>query len=225
VLHKVLDPRPFGVAELRPDGTLRRLVEKPRRPRSNLASVGVYFFTAAIYAAVDAIGPSARGELEISHAIQWLVDRGVAVHAVEYCGYWKDVGTVEDALHCNRHLLGRLHPAAAAGAVDAASRVDAQVVVESGARIVRSTVTGPTIVGAGAILEDCRIGPYTSIGRDCVVRACGVRDSILLEGAHVTAVDDLASSIVGRGAVVSRRDRPDGLRLIVGDHTQVDLAR
>jgi len=141
---------------------------------------------------------------------------------VEYTGYWKDVGTVEDALDCNRTLLGRVEPTVH-GQVFPAAALHGRVVVEPGARIVRSTVTGPAVIGAGALVEDCTVGPYTAVGRGCEVRGSKVRDSILCEGARVTGVTDLASSIVGRGAMVSRQER-SGHRLIVGDHTRVDLA-
>jgi glucose-1-phosphate thymidylyltransferase len=222
VVHKVLDPRPFGVAELHPDGTLRRLVEKPQQPRSNLATLGAYFFTAAVHDAAEAITPSRRGELEISDAIQWLVDRGDPVHAREYTGYWKDVGTVDDALDCNRHLLARLERSVS-GQVCPQSRIEGTVRLAPDARIVRSTVAGPVVIGAGALVEDCVVGPYTSIGDRSEVRGSQIRDSLVLDDARVTGVPDLESSIVGRGAVVGRRERA-GHRLVVGDHTQVDLA-
>jgi len=221
VLHKVLDPRAFGVAELDEDGTVLRLVEKPRRPRSDLALIGVYFFTPAIHEAVDAIAPGPRGELEITDAIQWLVARGAVVRASVYGGYWKDTGRVEDILDGNRRLLADL-PGGVLGSVDAASVVDGAVVVAPGARVVRSRIDGPAVVGANTVIEDSHIGPNTAIGRDCVLRRTRVADSIVLDGASILEAHGLQGSLIGRHATI----RPGAAhqRLVVGDHTHIELA-
>ncbi|GAA5217959.1 glucose-1-phosphate thymidylyltransferase [Streptomyces thinghirensis] len=224
VVHKVPDPRAFGVVELDADGKVERLVEKPQQPRSDLALIGVYFFTPAIHEAVAAIEPSARGELEITDAIQWLVANGADVRASEYDGYWKDTGNVDDVLECNRHLLDRLG-AHLAGDVDDASEVDDQVVIGAGARIVRSRIHGPVIVGENTVVEDCEIGPYTSIGRDCVLRASAVSDSIVLDRAQISRVQGLRSSLIGRDATVGTGDwTAPHHRLVVGDFTRVEVA-
>ncbi|WP_043617746.1 glucose-1-phosphate thymidylyltransferase [Nonomuraea candida] len=207
VTQRVADPRAFGVVELGRDGAVRRLTEKPRRPRSDLAMVGVYFFTAAVHEAVAAIAPSRRGELEITDAVQWLVSRGLPVRATEYRGFWKDTGRPDDVLECNRRLLG------------------GRVELDPTARVVRSRIEGPAIVGANTIIEDCLIGPNVSIGRDCVLRGTRLSDSIVLDGASILEVPGMHGSIVGRSAVIE----PAGVdavpyRLLVGDNTRVEIA-
>ncbi|MEO3753176.1 glucose-1-phosphate thymidylyltransferase [Streptomyces sp. B6B3] len=201
VVQKVPDPRSFGVAELGPGGRVLRLVEKPERPRSDLALVGVYFFTAAIHEAVAAVRPSARGELEITDAVQRLVDAGADVRARQYHGYWKDTGSVTDLLDCNRHLLARM-PTEVRGTVDGASVLTGPVVVEPGARVVRSRLEGPVIVGARTVVEDSHVGPHAALGRDCRVTGSGLANSIALDRASVTGVRDLCDSVLGRSATV-----------------------
>ncbi|MGP4115177.1 glucose-1-phosphate thymidylyltransferase [Streptomyces sp. 4N509B] len=225
VVQKVADPTSFGVAELADDGTVLRLVEKPREPRSDLALIGVYFFTAAIHEAVAAIEPSARGELEITDAVQWLVERGETVRASEYTGYWKDTGRVEDVLECNRWLLEGLRRTVAEDTVDAASELVGEVVVEPGARVVRSRIEGPALIGAGSLVEDSHVGPHTAIGRECVLRRARVEYSITLDGASVTDVESLYGSVIGRSATVDQSQGPGrSHRLVVGDHSRVEVA-
>ncbi|MFI9723681.1 glucose-1-phosphate thymidylyltransferase [Streptomyces sp. NPDC052396] len=220
VVYKVPNPTAFGVAELGPDGEVLRLVEKPKEPKSDLALIGVYFFTPAIHQAVASIAPSARGELEITDAIQWLVTQGADVRAREYAGYWKDTGKVEDVLECNRHLLEDL-TAEVAGEVDEASVLTGAVVVEAGARVVRSRIEGPVVIGAGTVVEDSHLGPHTAIGRDNVLRRAGLTYSITLDGAEVSDVRGLHGSLIGRQAVVGGSAQH---RLVVGDHTRVEVA-
>ncbi|MFC4497969.1 MULTISPECIES: glucose-1-phosphate thymidylyltransferase [Streptomyces] len=222
VVHKVADPRQFGVAEVEPDGTVVRLVEKPAAPRSDLAVVGVYFFTPAIHEAVAAISPSGRGELEITHAVQWLIERGEAVCATEYSGHWSDTGRLEDVLDCNRHVLDGL-AGRITGEVDGHSRLTGQVVVEAGARVSRSYIEGPAIIGARSTVCDSRIGPHTSIGRNCVIQDAGLGYSIALDGARVTGVTGVTGSVIGRDATVTCVSGSQQ-RLIVGDHSTVVVA-
>ncbi|MFD5232833.1 glucose-1-phosphate thymidylyltransferase [Streptomyces qaidamensis] len=222
VVHKVPDPRAYGVAELDPDGKVTRIVEKPPEPRSDLAVIGVYFCTAALHEAVAAIRPSARGELEITDALQWLVSRGDEVRARVHAGYWKDTGTVDDLLDCNRELLNQLTPAVC-GEVDGASELIGPVRIAEGARIVRSRIHGPVTIGAGTSVLDSRIGPHTAIGRQCSVVASGIGSSILLDGSHITGVPDLHGSVIGRHARVDRRREPRGRRLVLGDHTTAEV--
>ncbi|MDT0453976.1 glucose-1-phosphate thymidylyltransferase [Streptomyces hesseae] len=224
VVHKVPDPRAFGVAETAADGTVLRLVEKPAHPRSDLALIGVYFFTPAVHEAVAAIAPSARGELEITDAIQWLVEHGAPVRASEYTGYWKDTGRTEDVLECNRKLLGDLAPRVA-GEVDEASELIGQVVVEAGARVVRSRIEGPVVIGADTVVEDSDVGPYTSLGRGCLLRATRLSDSIVMDGASISGIPGLHGSLIGRSAVVGPSEHvASHHRLVVGDHTRVEVA-
>ncbi|NDU71423.1 glucose-1-phosphate thymidylyltransferase [Actinomadura sp. DSM 109109] len=219
LVHRVADPRAFGVVELDADGRIERLVEKPEEPRSDLGLIGVYFFTPAVHEAVAAIGPSARGELEITDAVQWLVARGADVRASEYTGFWKDTGRAEDVLECNRRLLESLRPGIA-GEIDAGCEIRGAVAVEAGARLVRSRVQGPVIIGAGSVVEDSHIGPRTSIGRGCVLRHAGVAGSIVLDNASVSGVAGLHDSIIGRNASVSASA---GHRLVVGDDTRIEV--
>ncbi|MEU4209721.1 glucose-1-phosphate thymidylyltransferase [Streptomyces sp. NPDC026206] len=221
VVHKVPDPSACGVAEVAADGTVLRLVEKPAHPLTDLAMVGVYFFTPAIHEAVAAIGPSARGELEITDAIQWMVERGDDIRAVEYTGYWMDTGRIEDVLECNRELLRGLRRSVT-GQVDGASEITGPVVVEAGARVVRSRIEGPAVIGAGTLVEDSRVGPHTSIGDDCVLRATDLADSIVLDGASVCRVRGVRGSVIGRSADVDSATTHH--RLVVGDHTRIEVA-
>jgi len=224
VVQKVADPRGFGVVEVDGNGSVLGLQEKPSEPRSDLVIVGIYFFTAAIHQAVAAISFSARGELEITDAIQWLVSHGTEVTAYDYRGYWKDIGEPAAVLECNRRMLGELR-SAIAGEVDSASVVTGPVVVEPGARVVRSTIHGPVIIGANALIEGCVIGPDASIGRDCVLRDAGLSDSIVLEGAKITGIPWLRGSLVGRSAVLGADERALPYdQLFVGDHSRIDLA-
>ncbi|GII65141.1 glucose-1-phosphate thymidylyltransferase [Sphaerisporangium krabiense] len=229
VVRRVADPRAFGVVEVDSTGAVRGLAEKPEHPRSDLAMLGVYFFTPAIHEAVAAIGPSARGELEITDAVQWLLSNGAEVKASEYHGYWKDTGQIEDVLACNRRLLGGLTPAVH-GDVDEASVVQGRVVVEPGARVVRSRLVGPAVIGAGTVVEDSHIGPGTSVGRGCVLRGTRMADSIVMDGASISRVSGLAGSLIGRSAVVGPAAADPAAYgearhvLVVGDHTRVEIA-
>lgn len=224
VVQKVADPRAYGVAEVDADGIVRRLVEKPQQPRSDLAIVGVYFFTAAIHEAIDAIVPSPRGELEITDAVQWLLTREAVVRASEYGGFWKDAGQAEDVLECNRRLLGDVRRAIA-GQVDAGSELRGQVVIGRETRVVRSRIEGPAIVGENTLIEDSHVGPGTSIGHGCVLRGTHLADSIVLDGATISAAGGLSGSLVGRSATVGTRDpRAAHHRLIVGDHARIEIA-
>lgn len=224
VVHKVADPRAFGVAELDTEGRVTRLVEKPQEPRSDLALIGVYFFTPEIHRAVASIEPSARGELEITDAIQWLLDDGAEIKASEYQGYWKDTGRADDVLECNRYLLGILRPAVL-GETDEASELTGQVRIEAGARVVRSCIEGPAVVGAGSVIEDSYIGPDTAIGQGCTLRGTRIRDSIVLDGATISEVPGIHGSIIGRNATVGAGGDVDPYhRLVVGDHTRIEVA-
>ncbi len=224
VVRKVPDPRAFGVATVDEDGWVTEMVEKPEHPASDLALIGVYFFTPAIHEAVAAIEPSPRGELEITDAIAWLMDRGDGVRASEYDGFWRDTGRVEDVLECNRELLETMQ-SRIEGTCGEGSELVGRVVLEAGARVVRSRIEGPVVIGAGTVIEDSRIGPHTSVGRDCAIHHADLEFSIVLDGATVRDVDGIQGSLIGRQAVVRRpQDTPARLHLVVGDHTVVEVA-
>jgi glucose-1-phosphate thymidylyltransferase len=224
LLTKVDNPSQFGVAELAPDGTVTRLVEKPREPRSDLALVGVYMFGPAVHQAVRAIEPSARGELEITDAIQWLIDAGCDVRPHFVSGYWKDTGRLEDMLECNRAVLETLDRSVA-GDVDAASTLVGRVVVEEGASIVRSTVRGPAIIGRGTTIIDTYIGPFTSIYHSCTIEATEIEHSIVLEASIIRGVARIEDSLIGKEVEVSPSTAlPHAHRLMLGDHSRVSIA-
>jgi glucose-1-phosphate thymidylyltransferase len=222
LLTPVLDPENYGVAELN-DGSVVRLVEKPADPRTDLALVGVYMFTPAVHAAARAIEPSGRGELEITDAIQHLVDQGLRVEPHVVQGWWKDTGRLEDMLAANRLVLDTIEARIEGELIT--SQVDGRVVVEAGARLERSTVRGPAIIGAGARLTDCYVGPYTAIGENCSIENAEVEHSILLAGSSVR---DLAgrmeSSLLGRNVRIRRDQRqPRAYRFLVGDNSEVGI--
>jgi len=222
LLASVPDPTQFGVAELR-DGQVIRLVEKPKQPPSNLGLVGVYMFDPTVFEAVKAIKPSPRGELEITDAIQWLIDKGHVVrpHVIE--GWWKDTGKLEDMLEANRIILDTLLPRNDGTVFD--SEVAGRVVIETGARVVNSTVRGPAIIGRDAVIENAYVGPFTSIGDRVVLRGSEVEHSILLEGASVTDVGGrIESSLVGRNVSIYRTtSKPRSFNFMLGDRSEVGL--
>ena len=223
LLTPVPDPQNYGVAELDGAGAVRRLVEKPKEPATDLALVGVYMFTPHIHNAARAIKPSARGELEITDAIQWLVDSGRRVDSHIVRGWWKDTGRLEDMLEANRLILETIDRHVEGDLVDA--QVDGRVIVEPGARLERTTVRGPAIIGAGAHLVDAYIGPYTAIGRHCVIEGAEVEHSILLEGSTVRGLDGrMESSLLGRDVHISRTHRqPRAYRFMVGDNSEIGI--
>ena len=222
LLTPVADPENFGVAEL-DAGRVVRLVEKPARPATDLALVGVYMFTAGIHEAARTIEPSARGELEITDAIQHLVDGGKRVEPHIVKGWWKDTGRLDDMLEANRLVLDRIEPRVEGELIE--SQCDGRVVVEAGARLQRTSVRGPAIIGAGAQLTDCYIGPYTAIGEDCVICEAEVEHSILLAGSSVRNLEGrMESSLLGRNVTISRGVRqPRAYRFMVGDNSEIGI--
>ena len=223
LLTPVPDPQNYGVAELGANGAVVRLVEKPPEPATDLALVGVYMFTPLIHDAARAIEPSGRGELEITDAIQWLVDSGQRVEPHVVRGWWKDTGRLDDMLEANRLILDTVLRRID-GVLDEA-RVDGRVVVEAGALLERATVRGPAIIGAGAVVRDAYIGPYTAVGRNCVIEGAEVEHSILLEGSSVRNLDGrMESSLLGRDVAISRGVRqPRAYRFMVGDKSEIGI--
>jgi len=230
LLAKVAEPQLFGVAEL--DGErVVRLVEKPAMPASDLALVGVYLFTPAIFDAITRIEFSARGELEITDAIQRLIDDGRTVRPHIITGpkeavvaTWKDTGRLEDLLEANRIVLDDMLPRVE-GQVDENVRIEGKVVVESGAQIRNSTVRGPTIIGGGTVIDDAYIGPYTSISPGCTITGAEIEHSIVLAGTRIEHTDGkIESSLIGKGCVIQHSPvRPRAYKLMLGDHSVVEL--
>lgn len=223
LLARVSDPQRFGVAELDPSGHVVRLVEKPEVPPSDLALVGVYLFDARIHDAVAAIAPSARGELEITDAISWLLAHGHRVCHQVVDGYWKDLGELDALLEGNRLVLEGL-AASTSGFVDAGSRVEGRVVIQAGARVVRSTIRGPAIIGERTLIEDSYIGPFTSVYYDCEIVRSEVEHSVILEQSRLVGAGRIEDSLIGKLVEVTRTARrPQATRLMLGDHSRVDL--
>lgn len=223
VVIKVADPRALGVVELDTEGRVTRLVEKPQQPRSDLALTGVYFFTARIHEAIRAIRPSARGELEITDAIQWQLEHGHRVEAEQYHGYWRDTGCVNDVLDCNREVLDRISTAVH-GEVDRDSVIEGAVLIEPGARVVASQLVGPLVIGMDSVVRSSRVGPHTSVGRNCELDGADVEHSVILDQVTVRGVRGIHGSLIGRKADVCTAD--PGVprhRLVVGDHTSIEV--
>lgn len=232
VLKRVENPQQFGVAKLREDGSVEKLVEKPKNPPSNLALVGVYMFDANIFKAVNSIEKSARGELEITDAIQWLIDNGYRVSPHVHEGWWIDTGKPTDMLEANSFVMDemllhtppdeRIH---ATCEIDTDSEVDSRVIIAEGAKIINSTVRGPAVIGKGAVVENSFVGPYTSLYHNVTVRGCEIERSIILENS---IVEDIAArlqdTLIGRNATVRHSDaKPRALKMNLGDYSDVQI--
>jgi glucose-1-phosphate thymidylyltransferase len=223
MLTRVSDPRQFGVAELDEAGQVARLVEKPPEPRSDLALVGVYIFTAAVHEAVRQLRPSWRGELEITEAIQLMIDTGRKVQSTAITGYWKDTGNVADMLEVNRMVLEGIEPGVC-GDVDEGSELIGRVVIEAGAQVAKSRVVGPVIIGARTRVLGSYVGPFTSVAADCVITDSELEYSILLEGASVRGVRRIEASLIGHDVEVTPSPAvPRAHRLVLGDHSKVQI--
>jgi len=223
LLARVSNPEQFGVAELA-NGTVVRLTEKPREPRSDLALVGVYMFDETIFEAVRAIRPSQRQELEITDAIQWLVDHGKSVHPHLVSGWWKDTGKIEDMLEANRIVLGDLEHRVE-GRVDAATVIQPPVQIGAGTVVERSRLTGPLIIGANARIRDAVIGPFTAIADGTEIERAEISHSIVLERSRIRDIPrPIESSLIGKEVTVTRSEPAGSLRLMVGDSSRVELS-
>ncbi|GAB3110548.1 glucose-1-phosphate thymidylyltransferase [Streptomyces calidiresistens] len=224
LLTRVDNPGAFGVARVDPGGRVLRLEEKPRRPESDLALVGVYLFTPEIHEAARAIRPAGSGELEITDAIQWLIDRGRRVDSTVISGYWKDTGTLDDLLEVNRSVLEGVRPRVE-GEVDDDSEIVGRVRIDPGARVVRSRVVGPVVIGPGSTISDSYVGPFTSIAEGCRLEDAEIEFSIVLAGAGIRGVGRVEKSLIGKEARVERAENPPKAhRLLLGDHSRVRIA-
>jgi len=223
LLAHVPDPQMFGVAQLN-DGQVVRLVEKPKEPIGDLALVGVYMFGPEVFESVGRIRPSFRNELEITDAIQDLIDRGLTVRPHIVDGWWKDTGKLEDMLEANRLILDT-YERRIAGTVDAESRIEGKVVIEAGAVVEQSVIRGPAIIGRGARIIRAYVGPFTSIMNDVEIQDSEIEHSIVLEGSSVR---DLANrvidSLIGKNVRIYRMPvKPSAYRFMLGDNSEVGI--
>jgi glucose-1-phosphate thymidylyltransferase len=228
LLAEVPNPEQFGVAELTQEGKVRRLIEKPRAPKSNLALVGVYMFDSSIFASVQRIQPSARGELEITDAIQDLIDRGLDVHPHIVRGWWKDTGKLEDMLEANRIVLEGLEVPRAgldARTLGSGSRIEGRVQIGAGVELIDSLVRGPVVIGDGTRLEHAFVGPYTSIGERCTLVRCEMENSIVLADCEIRDIPlRIDGSLIGRNVRIVKTDfKPKAYRFMLGDNSEVGI--
>ena len=224
LITQVPNPRELGVAELDHSGQVIRLVEKPAEPRSNYALVGVYMFTPAIHEAVRHLTPSARGELEITEAIQWLIDNGRKVKSTVITGYWKDTGNVVDMLEVNRRVLETLEPRQL-GDVDEASELIGRVAIDEGAQVIGSRIVGPAVIGARTRVAGSYIGPFSSVAEDCTIVDSELQYSIVLEGSSIQGVRRIDGSLIGRQVKVTPASGvTKAHRLVLADHSEVQIS-
>lgn len=223
LLKRVPNPQQYGVAVVE-DGTVQRLVEKPREPISNLALVGVYMFDHHVFEAVNAIKPSARGELEITDAIQYLLDHGYHIHAHELDGWWFDTGKMEDMLEVNRLVLDSLQPAIE-GYVDSDSQILGKVTLAKSAEVINSVIRGPVIIGERTRIVNSYIGPFTAIHYGCTITNSEIEHSIILENSQLLDLPGrLESSLIGRNVEIGRSPiKPKAYKMILGDHSKVGV--
>lgn len=223
LLTEVPDPQMFGVAELE-DGKIVNLVEKPKEPKSNLALVGVYMFDSHIFEAVKAIKPSWRDELEITDAIQYLVEHGYEVHPHLVSGWWKDTGKIDDILEANRLILEGI-AGKNEGDIDADSKVNGEVLIEKGVEVRNSTIRGPAIIGVDTVIVDSYIGPFTSIQKNCRIEKTELENSIVLEGSTICDVGSrIDESLIGRGVKIYKcLPKPSVYRFMVGDKSEIGI--
>ncbi|MGA2091328.1 MAG: glucose-1-phosphate thymidylyltransferase, partial [Endomicrobiales bacterium] len=222
LLSHVPNPHQFGVAQLK-GNTVVQLEEKPLHPKSDLALVGVYLFDKNIFTAVNAIKPSPRGELEITDAIQYLIDNGFTVHPHIVSGWWKDTGKLEDMLEANRLIL-ETKDKEISGTVDSASCIEGKVVIERNAQVINSSIRGPVIIGENTRIINSYVGPFTSIYYGCHIEQCEIEHSIILENSTIKDIKRLEDSLIGQNVKISKTEKkPAAYRIMVGDSSSVEI--
>jgi glucose-1-phosphate thymidylyltransferase len=224
LLKKVPNPRAFGVAELDGHGRVLHLVEKPKEPKSDLALVGVYLFTSKIHESISQIKPSWRNELEITDAIQHLLDRGLTVRSHVLDGWWLDTGKKDDLLEANRVVLDGLVQRNIRGEVDSKSEVAGRVEIQAGARIESSIIRGPVSIGRGCVIKDSYIGPFTSIAAETTIDHSSIEYSVVLENSSIFNIERIADSVIGRGSTIKKKGTSfAAVKIFVGDDTNLEL--
>jgi len=222
LLTPVDNPSQFGVAELNGNGSVIKLIEKPKEPTSNLALVGIYMFKPIIFDAIKRIKPSWRGELEITDALQRLIEDGFKIDSEIVHGWWKDTGKPEDILHANRLVLDDLtHEIKEKENVK--GEIRGKVSIDTGTKVNESSVIkGPALIGTGCVIKDSYVGPYTSIGNNCRIINSEVEDSVVMDGAMLLNAGNIVDSMIGRGAVIEKnKNLPKGNKFIIGDNSWV----
>ena len=225
LLCEVENPSAFGVAKVDDQGQVLQLIEKPAVPPSNLALVGVYLFSPAIHDAIAQIQPSARGELEITDAIQNLIDRQKKVDSFRLEGWWLDTGKKDDLLAANQIILDSCFDLKVAGKVDSTSKISGRVQIGSGSQVINSTIRGPVTIGENCQIENCFIGPYTSIADETVLIDADIEHSVILKGAKLVGIHQrIVDSLIGERAQLKiAPQRPKALRFMIGDDSQIEL--
>jgi len=224
LLKRVSSPSAFGIAEIDGQGRIMKLEEKPKQPKSDLALVGIYLFSPKIHGAIDRIKPSWRGELEITDAIQMILNDGGVVYSHEIHSWWLDTGKKDDLLTANTVVLDEWLTRQLDGEVDQQSEVTGRVRLGHGSRIINSKVRGPAVIGESVHIEDSFIGPFTSIGDGCRILASVLEHCVLLESARIEGVDRLEDSLMGKGSVVRKaQGSHQAYRLMIGDDSEVLL--
>ncbi len=226
LLKSVPNPTAFGVAVVDQTGKVVRLVEKPKVPPSDLALVGIYFFSPQIHTAIAQIQPSARGELEITDAIQQLIENNKSVEARTIEGWWLDTGKKDDLLEANQIILDSCVALDIAGSLDDRTQVSGRVQIGTGSQIINSTIRGPVIIGENCHLENCFIGPYSSIGNEVTLIDTDIEHSVILQKTKVSGIQQrIVDSVIGQRVTVGLAPRrPKALRFMIGDDCQVELA-
>lgn len=224
ILYAMDDPSSMGVAVLDGDGRVTRLVEKPKQFISPYAVIGIYMFDRHVFDAVNSIKPSARGELEITETIQYLIDHGLNVRAHQLKGWWIDTGKMSDILEANRLILDILE-SKNAGQVDNTSRIEGRVMLEKDAVVINSTIRGPVIIGERTRIENAFVGPYTSIHNDCVIQNCEIEHSVVLENTRILdTTARIADSLIGRNVEIGRAGgQTKTLKIMLGDYSKVGI--
>jgi glucose-1-phosphate thymidylyltransferase len=225
LLCPVTNPSAFGVARVDENGRVLQLIEKPKEPPSNLALVGIYFFNPSVHEAIANIHPSDRGELEITDAIQYLIDQTKKVEARQIQGWWLDTGKKDDLLEANRVILDTCLVSTNHGDIDAHSQVSGRVQIGKNTKVINSTIRGPVVIGENCHIENCFIGPYSSIADGVTLIHADLEHSVLLQGAKVTGIRQrIVDSLIGQRAQIKEApQRPQALRFLIGDDSQIEL--
>lgn len=225
LLTEVLNPQEFGVAVVDETGRVRKLVEKPKEPPSNLALVGVYIFNPRIFLAIDNIKPSARNELEITDAIQWLLDNNHKVESSMVKGWWKDTGKPDDIIEANLLILEDIATVNQGTLID--TIVNGRVRIEAGAVIEKSVIRGPVVIGKNARISRSFIGPFSSIGENVVIENSEIECSLIMEGARITNLEKrIDRSIIGKNVIINQTDQsPRTNKFIIGDQSYLEIIK